>query len=58
MKKSSITTFGSYFDRYIDLADDIELIDKMNKEGLLKIRNYVMVSLGIRNLDYYIKKET
>lgn len=36
--------------------DDIELIDKMNKEGLLKIRNYVMVSLGIRNLDYYIKK--
>ncbi len=36
--------------------DDIELIDKMNKEGSLKIRNYVMVSLGIRNLDYYIKK--
>jgi predicted amidohydrolase YtcJ len=36
--------------------DDIELIDKMNKEGSLKIRNYVMVSLGIRNLDYFIKK--
>jgi predicted amidohydrolase YtcJ len=36
--------------------DDIELIDKMNREGSLKIRNYVMVSLGIRNLDYYIKK--
>lgn len=36
--------------------DDIDLIDKMNKEGVLKIRNYVMVSLGIRNLDYYIKK--
>jgi predicted amidohydrolase YtcJ len=36
--------------------DDIELIDKMNKEGSLKIRNYVMVSLGIGNLDYYIKK--
>jgi predicted amidohydrolase YtcJ len=36
--------------------DDIELIDKMNKEGALKIRNYVMVSLGIRNLDYFIKK--
>lgn len=36
--------------------DDIDLIDKMNKEGSLKIRNYVMVSLGIRNLDYYIKK--
>jgi len=36
--------------------DDIELIDKMNKEGSLKIRNYVMVSLGIRNLEYYIKK--
>ncbi len=36
--------------------DDIDLIDKMNREGSLKIRNYVMVSLGIRNLDYYIKK--
>ena len=36
--------------------DDIELIDKMNKDGSLKIRNYAMVSLGIRNLDYYIKK--
>ena len=36
--------------------EDIDLIDKMNKEGSLKIRNYVMVSLGIRNLDYYIKK--
>jgi predicted amidohydrolase YtcJ len=28
----------------------------MNKEGSLKIRNYVMVSLGIRNLDFFIKK--
>lgn len=36
--------------------DDIDLIDKMNKEGSLKIRDYVMVSLGIRNLEYYIKK--
>ncbi|MDZ7935804.1 MAG: amidohydrolase [Emticicia sp.] len=36
--------------------EDIDLIDKMNKEGSLKIRNYVMVSLGIRNLDYFIKK--
>lgn len=36
--------------------DDIELIDKMNKEGILKIRNYVMVSLGIRNVEYFIKK--
>ncbi|CAH0994163.1 N-substituted formamide deformylase [Emticicia aquatica] len=36
--------------------DDIDLIDKMNKEGSMKIRNYVMVSLGIRNLDYFIKK--
>lgn len=36
--------------------DDIELIDKMQKQGLLKIRNYVMVSLGIRNLEYFIKK--
>lgn len=36
--------------------DDIELIDKMQKQGSLKIRNYVMVSLGIRNLEYFIKK--
>lgn len=36
--------------------DDIELVDKMNKAGTLKIRDYVMVSLGIRNLEYYIKK--
>jgi predicted amidohydrolase YtcJ len=36
--------------------DDIELIDKMQKAGTLKIRDYVMVSLGIRNLEYYIKK--
>lgn len=36
--------------------EDIDLMDKMNKSGSLKIRNYVMVSLGIRNLDYYIKK--
>lgn len=36
--------------------DDIELIDKMNKAGSLKIRNYAMVSLGIHNLAYFIKK--
>lgn len=36
--------------------EDIDLIDKMNKEGSLKIRDYIMVSLGIRNLEYYIKK--
>lgn len=36
--------------------DDIELIDKMQKAGTLKIRDYVMVSLGIRNLEYFIKK--
>ncbi|WP_409014683.1 amidohydrolase [Emticicia sp. 21SJ11W-3] len=36
--------------------DDIELIDKMQRQGSLQIRNYVMVSLGIRNLEYFIKK--
>lgn len=36
--------------------DDIELIEKMHKEGSLKIRDYVMVSLGIGNLDYYLKR--
>lgn len=36
--------------------DDIELIEKMHAEGSLKIRDYVMVSLGIANLEYYLKK--
>lgn len=36
--------------------DDIELIEKMHSEGSLKIRDYVMVSLGIANLDYYLKR--
>jgi predicted amidohydrolase YtcJ len=36
--------------------DDIELIEKMHEEGSLKIRDYVMVSLGIANLEYYLKK--
>lgn len=36
--------------------DDIELLEKMHREGSLKIRDYVMVSLGIGNLDYYLKR--
>jgi predicted amidohydrolase YtcJ len=36
--------------------DDIELIEKMHEEGSLKIRDYVMVSLGMANLEYYLKK--
>lgn len=36
--------------------EDIELIDKMHQEGSLKIRDYAMVSLGIGNLDYFLKK--
>ncbi|SOE20465.1 hypothetical protein SAMN06298216_0956 [Spirosomataceae bacterium TFI 002] len=36
--------------------EDIELIDQMHKSGELKIRDYIMVSLGLRNLKYYIKK--
>jgi hypothetical protein len=36
--------------------DDIELIEKMHEEGSLKIRDYVMVSLGIANLEYYLNK--
>lgn len=36
--------------------DDIDLIDKMNKERILKIRNYVMVSIGIQNLENFVKK--
>jgi predicted amidohydrolase YtcJ len=36
--------------------DDIELLDAMNKDKSLKIRDYVMISLGLSNMDYYLKK--
>ncbi len=35
---------------------DIELIDEMHKNGKLKIRDYVMISVSPTNLDYYIPK--
>jgi len=35
---------------------DIELIDKLHQEKKLKIRDYVMISLGESNLEYYLKK--
>jgi uncharacterized damage-inducible protein DinB len=47
MKKSSITTFGSYFDRYIDLADDIELVEAL-EQSLMDIDALDMIHL--RNL--------
>ena len=34
----------------------IDLIDKMNKENVLKIRLYAMVSLSPENVDLYLKK--
>ena len=36
--------------------DDIELMIKMQSEGILKIRDYAMVSVGIRNVEYFTKK--
>ena len=36
--------------------EDIELLMKMHKDGSLKIRDYVMVSVGLRNLDYFTKR--
>ena len=42
-------------DAGLDRAD-IELIDKMHKNGSLKIRDYVMISVSPANLDYYIPK--
>lgn len=36
--------------------DDIELLMKMHSEGSLKIRDYAMVSIGIRNVEYFTKK--
>jgi predicted amidohydrolase YtcJ len=36
--------------------DDIELLMKMHKSGILKIRDYAMVSVGLRNVEYFTKK--
>ncbi len=36
--------------------DDIDLIDKLQKEGKLVIRDYAMISLGESNLEYYLKR--
>ena len=36
--------------------EDIELLMKMHDDGSLKIRDYVMVSVGLRNLDYFTKR--
>ncbi|GAB3260155.1 amidohydrolase [Larkinella harenae] len=35
---------------------DIELIERLQQENKLKIRDYVMVSLGEPNLEYYLKR--
>lgn len=35
---------------------EIELIERLHKEGKLKIRDYAMISLGLPNLDYYLKR--
>ncbi|GAA4401272.1 amidohydrolase [Nibrella viscosa] len=35
---------------------DIELVERLQQEGKLKIRDYVMISLGEPNLDYYLKR--
>ncbi|WP_128547724.1 amidohydrolase [Larkinella soli] len=42
-------------DAGLDRAD-IELVDRLQKEGKLKIRNYAMIRLGEPNLDYYLKR--
>ena len=36
--------------------NDIDLIERLQKEGKLKIRDYAMISLGLPNLDYYLKR--
>lgn len=35
---------------------DIELVEKLHRDNKLKIRDYVMISLGEPNLDYYLKR--
>jgi predicted amidohydrolase YtcJ len=36
--------------------EEIELLQKMHKDGTLKIRDYAMVSIGLRNIEYFTKK--
>jgi predicted amidohydrolase YtcJ len=36
--------------------NDIELVEQLQKDNKLKIRDYVMISLGEPNLDYYLKR--
>ena len=36
--------------------DDIDLVDKLHKNGKLRIRDYAMISLGEPNLEYYLKR--
>lgn len=36
--------------------DEINLIDSLQRAGLLKIRDYAMVSLGEPNLNYFLKR--
>ncbi len=36
--------------------DEIELLDRMHRDGTLKIRDYAMVSIGLRNIEYFTKK--
>ncbi|RRB02219.1 amidohydrolase [Larkinella rosea] len=36
--------------------EDIELIERLQKGNKLKIRDYVMISLGEPNLEYYLKR--
>lgn len=36
--------------------EDIDLVEKLQKEGKLKIRDYVMISMGLPNIEYYLKR--
>ncbi len=36
--------------------EDIELVEKLQNENKLKIRDYVMISMGLPNIEYYLKK--
>ncbi|MBO0932599.1 amidohydrolase [Fibrella aquatilis] len=36
--------------------DDIDLVEKLHKNGKLRIRDYAMISLGEPNLEHYLKR--
>ena len=50
MKKSAITEMPEYFDRYIKLVEDIDVVEALEKYGI----NYLRINMKLR-LEEYMK---